>query len=394
MNQRHLTIIAVYLSGFLAGIALILFPSAGALFQNQDLHALSSSQYGVLFTPQTITAIGAAFLAARFAARFGMKAVLRGGLICLSLAMGLAMLSHLALDRGDLPFFILLAATACVGAGFGLTITALNAYAVDLFPGKENSAVTAAHIMTGLGQVGAALILSFFTAGGEKIDSWWGAPLTVALVVVGLIAFQYTLPLQLSSESQSQPRTMKGLPWTVWIYAGLVFLYGAVEGTFGNFTTLYLKNDALLSPADAALGLSFFWGAVTGGRFLFTLLALRRDPHFLYPLTPLIFGSIFLILPALEGRNLHLAAFALAGLALSFFFPYTISLATTGNSLQTPAISGTLVAAIQLGNGFSGNAVGMANESLALTTIFRFSAIYAVIMLAGILYLAKEQKHD
>lgn len=50
-SERHRTIGAVYLSGLLVGISLILFPSAGPLFTDPNFHNLNSGQFGALFTP-------------------------------------------------------------------------------------------------------------------------------------------------------------------------------------------------------------------------------------------------------------------------------------------------------------------------------------------------------
>lgn len=51
----------------------------------------------------------------------------------------------------NLDYTLIMVATGFLGTGFGLTITTLNPFAYDLFPGKEKSAVTALHIMLGLG---------------------------------------------------------------------------------------------------------------------------------------------------------------------------------------------------------------------------------------------------
>lgn len=385
-TQRWWTVACVYGSGLLAGIALILFPSAGPIFRGQ--YQLSSSQYGVLFTPQTIAAIGAGLVAGRLAQRWGMRTVLRGGLFSLLLALGLAVLSAAVPSA----FPVLLLATTCVGAGFSLTITALNAYAFDLFRGQENAAITGIHVMAGIGQFSAALLLSLVTQGGVYPERWWGAPLLIAGLIMVMAIAQLPLPLQLTAEASPTP-TQERLPGRVWIYALLVLIYGALEGTLGNFTPLYLRESAQLSMANAALGLSLFWGAVTTGRVLFTALALRVNPHFLYYLTPLIVGAVLFSLPALQGTAAHFIALITLGLALSFFFPYSISLASNENPALTATISGLMVAAIQLGNGLSSNVIGLANESLDLRTIFQGSALYTVIMLVGILALAKGSNH-
>ncbi|NJP04206.1 MAG: hypothetical protein HC837_00540 [Chloroflexaceae bacterium] len=52
----------------------------------------------------------------------------------------------------------------------GLAVTALNAYAFDFFRSYADAAVNALHVMAGVGQVGAALILSLF----RDLGFWWG----------------------------------------------------------------------------------------------------------------------------------------------------------------------------------------------------------------------------
>ncbi|NDJ35955.1 MAG: MFS transporter [Chloroflexi bacterium] len=381
--NRLLTVAAVYLSGLLVGISLILFPSAGPLLTDPDFHNLSSAQFGTLFTPQVITAILSSLLTAAIANRFGMKRVMQIGLGFVLLAMGLLAASQLVLSSA---YGILLAATAAMGAGFGFTISALNAYAFDLFPGNEDSAVTAIHVMTGTGQVGAALLLSFFLG----VGSWWGAPLTIAAAVVLMTVVQLTLPLKLSAEElPAAPSETRGggLPLRVWLFAVVTFAYGAIEGTFGNWAPLYLADAALLSPADAALGLALFWGSVTAGRVLFAAAATRINTRPLFVVTPFAVGIVFVVLPLLTGRIPHFTALIAAGLALSFFFPYSVSLASAEFPLMTAAVSGSLVAGLQFGAGLSANVIGLASESVGLSTVFQLSAGWAVLMAVLAVYL-------
>jgi hypothetical protein len=69
MSERSTQIFAVHASGFLVGVALIMFPSAGPLFTDPEFHNLSSAQFGVLFTPQIVTAITVSSLTAALATR-------------------------------------------------------------------------------------------------------------------------------------------------------------------------------------------------------------------------------------------------------------------------------------------------------------------------------------
>lgn len=397
-SGRSRSVIAIYASGLLIGIALILFPSAGPLFTDPAYHNLSSAQFGVLFTPQIITAIAASALTASAANRFGMKRVLVGGLCLALLAMALLIISQFAIGMGgDSAFIVLLLATGAVGAGFGFTISALNAFAFDLFPNKRDSAVTAIHIMTGIGQVGAALLLNLFVG----IDLWWGAPLAIAIAIVVMLAFQTAVPLRLSTErAAGQAREIAaassvggrgGLPLRVWLYALVVFTYGAIEGTFGNWTPIYLEEGAGLAMADAALGLSLFWGAVTVGRVIFALLAARFRVKPLYLAAPFVVGAVFVLLPTLSGTVTNFIALIVAGLAISFFFPYSVSLASAEYPARAAAVSGALVAGLQLGNGISANLVGVASQTIPLATIFQLSVVYALVMAGVVIYLGVSQ---
>ncbi|MCB0192017.1 MAG: MFS transporter [Anaerolineae bacterium] len=386
-KRRH-KIASVYLSGLLVGISLILFPAAGPLFTDPTLYALDATQFGLLFTPQIVMAVVASSLTATLAGRYGMKWVIVIGMVLTALAMLLLVMSNFLIGVSNSAFICLLAATAAIGAGFGFTISALNAYAFDLFPGKEDSAVTAVHVMTGIGQVGAALILSLFMG----LNIWWGAPLTIAVTVAVMISFLLTLPLKLSAENEapaamSHPASDGRLSGRIWLFAVVTFTYGAIEGTFGNWTPIYLETSAQLSAAQAVVGLSLFWAAVTGGRVIFALLAVRLNLRPVYAITPFVVGVIFILLPALGGPIANYGAIIIAGLALSFYFPYSVSLASAESPALTAAVSGLLVAGLQLGNGISANIVGLLSQSIDLATIFRLSAAYAVVMAVIVIYL-------
>ncbi len=385
-SERNQTVLAVYLSGLLQGIALIIFPAAGPLFTDPEFHGLSSGQFGVLFTPQIIAAIAASALSARLAAQFGLKRVLLAGLAADVVAMLLLATSHLFIGAGSLAFVLLLLATGAVGAGFGFTLSALNTYAFDLFPDRADAAVTGLHVLTGMGQVGASLVLNLFLG----LGMWWGAPLSVGIALALMLAFQLRLSMALAlvEEVKSQAATgMRRLPGRIWLYALAVFLYGASEATFGSWSPIYLAQDAGLAIMEAGLALSVFWGMVTIGRVLFTLIAARLKPRALYGMSPFVVVGVFLALPSLSGFVPNMAGLGLAGLALSFFFPYSVSLASAEEPELAPAVSGTLVAAIMLGTGVTANVVGLVREAVGLSMVFRLSSVHALLMAAVAVYL-------
>jgi hypothetical protein len=93
----------VYAAGVVQGIALVTFPAASTILTDPAEYDLSSTQYGTLFLPQVVTAITAALL-----------------------SMSLLLLSQFFTDDQSAAFVLLLLATASLGAGFGLTVPALN----------------------------------------------------------------------------------------------------------------------------------------------------------------------------------------------------------------------------------------------------------------------------
>ena len=123
----------VYAAGVVQGIALVAFPAASTILTDPDEYDLSSTQYGALFLPQVVTAIVAALLGGSLGGRLGIKRVYLAGLCAGLLSMGLLLLSALVAEDGSVAYLLLLLATACLGAGFGLTVLALNTLAAAAF---------------------------------------------------------------------------------------------------------------------------------------------------------------------------------------------------------------------------------------------------------------------
>jgi fucose permease len=392
VTEKKKTVAAVYLSGLLQGVALILFPAAGPLFTDPGFHALTSSQFGLLFTPQIVAAIAASAFAARCATYSGMKRMLLLGLVLNVLSMLLLAASHGLIGMGGLAYLLLLLGTSAVGAGFGFTISALNAYAFDLFQDRADAAVSGLHASIGMGQVGSSLILGFFLS----LGFWWWAPLVIGAALLLMIGFQLGLPMKLSTESTEPLSGVRNqpLPRRIWIYAVMVFLYGVCEATYGNWSPIYLEQDGGLTLSEAAVALSVFWAMVTAGRVLFALSAIWFRAQALHMVSPFVIAASFLVFPSLSGSLLSMLGLALAGLALSFFFPLSVSLASAEEPALASTVSGILVAALALGVGFSSNLVGFVRETLGLSLIFRLSSLYAFLMAMIVVYLAQTKESD
>ena len=72
---RRKEIAAVYGAGLIQGVALVTFPAASVVFTSASDYGLSRTEYGGMFVPQAITAIGSALLGAGLARRLGTKRI-------------------------------------------------------------------------------------------------------------------------------------------------------------------------------------------------------------------------------------------------------------------------------------------------------------------------------
>ncbi len=384
--MRIRKIISIYLSGFLVGITLVVFPAAGSILTDSNFHGFTSIQFGSIFLPQIVLAILTSLSAPSIAKKAGMKTVMLLGLIALFVSALLLGASNWFLE-GNTDYWIIMAGTAALGAGFGFTITALNPLAYILFPGKETSAVTAMHILLGAGTASAALFLNAFVNQGI----WYMAPFAIGGMILLMILF--TLPLDLKlPHSEDEDNVKRKIPFKIWLFALGVFLYGACEATFGNWGALFLEKSGGLSASEAALGLSLFWGFIALGRILFTFYALKFSTKWVYILAPFLVAVVFFTLPQVDGKAMLMTYMALGGLGMSVLFPLSISSATDQFPRYAAIISGVLVAAIQLGTGFSSNIIGFLNEHTELANLFQYSAGYALALGLLTFYLTSPQK--
>ena len=105
------------------GIALVTFPAASTIFTEPSQYGLSSSQYGTMFVPQVVTAVTTGLLGAGRLWADRVRAGLHKARAVAALpadlaAMMLLIVSWFAVADQPVPGYgLLLAATACLGAG-------------------------------------------------------------------------------------------------------------------------------------------------------------------------------------------------------------------------------------------------------------------------------------
>lgn len=355
MAQRN-EVAAVYLAGVIQGIALVTFPAAGAIFTSAAGYGLTSVEYGAMFVPQAIAAIAAALLGAGLTRRLGAKRIFLLGLVADLLAMLLLIVSQFVMREHQLAFSILLAATACMGVGFGLTVPAINTFAAAFFPEKVDKAILALNALLGLGTALAPVFVAIFVGWGI----WWGLPVLVSVLTLGLLAFSARLPLATATQPADPGGHAAKLPARFWLFAAFALTYGVCETMNGNWASIYMAHSLAADAALASLALTVFWATVTAGRILLAGIGKWLPPHRACVILPFIIAGAFVLTACLPKGNpaLGVAAFAVAGLGCSALLPLTISFGQKQLPTIAASVAGGLIAFYQIGYGIAAFGVG------------------------------------
>ncbi|MGH8739127.1 MAG: MFS transporter [Burkholderiales bacterium] len=380
-------------AGLIQGVALVTFPAASAVFTSAGDYGLSSTQYGGMFVPQAITAIGASLLGAGLTSRLGARRIFLLGLIANLAAMALLVVSPLAMNEQALAYTVLLLATGCLGAGFGLTVPTLNTFAAAFFPAKADKAVLALNALLGSGTALAPVFVALFVG----LGFWWGLPLLVGASILGLLWFSARLPLSQGAHpgGGAEKQAAAGLPTRFWVFAAFALLYGVCETMNGNWASLYMSTQLGASAAQASLALTVFWAMVTAGRILFAAIERWFPERSVCRILPLLVAAGFVATAALRPGHalLGIPAFGLAGLGCSALLPLAISFSQAELKTIGASVAGGLIAFYQVGYGIAAFGVGplQARAGVSLGAIYGGTTVVAVALAVVAPLIARRQ---
>ena len=376
-------------AGLVQGIALVTFPAASTIFTHS--YHLSGSQYGVIFVPQVATAIAASLLGAGvawpgLARRAGDKKLLLAGLLADLASMVLLIVSWLVVHQHAAAFGLLLGATACLGAGFGLSVPALNTLTAALHPAAVDRSVLVLNALLGLGTALAPVFVALFNG----LGFWIGLPLLAACLLAGLVGVSARLPLDPGPVSPRSSRSpgrgarpaAGGVPARFWVFAAFAVLYGFCETMNGNWSQLDVTSLGV-RPAVASLALTGFWALVTAGRVLLAAVQRWLPSRAAYHGLPFLLVAAFALIAALPSHapGAAVAAFCLAGLGCSALLPLTISFGQQRLASREAMVAGGVIACYQVGYGLAAFGVGpLTSAGVRLPTVFAASAVVAAVM--------------
>jgi MFS family permease len=392
MAQRH-EVVTVYAAGVIQGVGLVTFPAASGVFTSPAHFGLTSTEYGGMFVPQAIMAIAASLLGAGLRSRLGTKRIYLLGLLANLLAMTLLVASRFARSEHVMAYGILLVATSCMGIGFGFTVPALNTFAAAFFPRKVDKAVLALNALLGFGTALAPVFVALFVG----LGIWWGLPVLVGLLILGLLLFSFRLPLNEGERTAAAPASRGKFPLRFWIFASFVLLYGVCETMNGNWASLYLTKHFSASTAMASIALTMFWSMVTAGRILFALLEKWFPERQVFRVLPFVVAAAFVVSAAVPKTNAlpGVLSFALAGLGCSALLPLAISFGQKELAPISASVAGGLIAFYQIGYGIAAFGVGPLQTwaGFDLNTIYGGAAVIALAMAALSFLVTRQSAH-
>jgi MFS family permease len=383
----------IYAAGLVQGIALVTFPAASTILTAPGSYALSSGQYGAMFIPQVITAVTTSLLGAGLGRRFGGKQVYLAGLAGDLAAMVLLIVSHFVATDHAIAYPLLLAATACLGAGFGLTVPSINTFTAAFHPAAVDRSVLVLNALLGLGTALAPVFVTVFVS----LGFWLGLPVLAASLLVILFVVSLRLPLRAEPAARpAQPaspgaaagpgaaarRARTPVPAQFWVFAGFAVLYGFCETMNGNWSQLDMES-LRASATQASLALTVFWAMTTAGRVLFAVIARWFPSRLAYHLLPFLLAGVFALIAALPSGQpgLGILAFALAGLGCSALLPLTISFGQEKLTAVSGGVAGGVIAFYQLGYGIAAFGTGpLRSAGITLPAVFGISAAVAAAM--------------
>ena len=367
-------------AGAAQGIVLVTFPAASTIFTSPTRYDLSNAQYGVLFLPQVATAISASLLGAWLGRRVGTKRVYLAGVAAGLVSMLLLIVSQFVESDMSVAFPLLLVATAFLGAGFGLTVPALNTLTAAFHSDDVDSAVLTLNALLGLGTALAPVLVAVFVG----LGFWWGLPLMSALLLGTLFAISVKLPLRTPPPAAAQRSGRSAaVPARFWVFAAFAVLYGVCETVNGNWSQLDMTGELGASTTVAAIALTAFWGMVTLGRIGVSAVERRLPVRVTYRILPFLLAGAFVLVWLLPkgATGLGVVAFAIAGLGCSALLPLTISFGEEELASVSAEVAGGVIACYQLGYGFAAFGVGpLLDGGVTLPTVFGISAIVAVLL--------------
>ncbi len=256
---------AVYSGAFAEGAVAVSFFAYTGILISKSHYSLTLSQYGALFIPQVVAAVAATLFAARLGGWFRVGRAYLAGLSCSLAGMALLVATGLV-PRLPVSYPLLLAATALVGAGFGLSFPFVRGCAVSLRPLSARRQILLVNAMAGAGMA-AAPSYALLT---RRTVAWWSLPLLLGLLLIAQMVLSRSL--RAPPDGTPWPTGSRRLPAGFRLYPVLALAYG-ICALVCITASVRLSGVAHVRMTVQVLAEVGFWAAlVAGSRVVFALI--------------------------------------------------------------------------------------------------------------------------
>lgn len=384
MDNR--TSVGMYIAFFSLGlIGNILGPTLPAIRAEFDI---GLKWAGTLFSLQFAGSLVATLAAGYLSDIVGRKPLLVAGAAALS---GGVLIFAAATTQAA---WLLPAGAMLFGAGFGALDAAANAHINERFGTGSGPVMNRVHAFFGVGSLTGPLIAGAVIGAGY---SWRIAYLAAAAFPIIYLALISGETLAHAPEKWGMaPRDTGGPKQPSGDLAALVnrrfvllalalFIYVGVEVGVSGWGVTFLEKEFNQDVGAASVTVSLFWLAVTLGRFIHQRLAKRARYSVLMAAGG--FGAAGALIIVVFGTSGFVASlgFILTGLFLSGIFPTGLGLAGRLFPANFGAVSGSLIAAGNLGGALLPPVVGFMGGTVGLRVGMGF--LLAASLLIGVISL-------
>jgi hypothetical protein len=368
----------IYLTALVQGLALITFPAASVVFTSRTGYGLSAAQYGRMFLPQVVAVIAGSLLGPSVARRITTKAVYRYGLALSLASMAILMATAFVESVMSIDYPLLGAATALLGAGFGLTFSALHTYAGALHPVRTDSALLVLTAVLGLGM----LLAPGLEAAFQYLGTWWALPVLSAASITALLAASSRLPTGVGPDRTGVP-VARPVTSRHRLYMTLAVLYGICVVFPLMWSHLSAARQGTTVTSATLMVAAFWGGALVLGRAFFAGLERWPSAKAGYHLLPFVLlGGIAVASLASHHKAIAAAALLfLAAVACSALIPLLSGQREPDMTVMAAAATGAIICYYPIGYGVASASFGALRDTgMSSLEIFATIAAFTFVL--------------
>jgi MFS family permease len=380
-TMMHADRIAVYSGAFIEGTILVVFAAYTGIFVSRSHYGLTLPAYGLLFIPQVVAIVLAALFSLVVCCRIRARPTYLAGLSCSLLGLALLFATEWV-PRLAFSYPLLLASTAFVGLGGGLSYPFLRCYAVAMRPLRARRQIL---LINGLLAAGMAIAPAYALLTAVT-GIWWTLPLLLGFLLIA----EMVLSRSVRTPPEGAPvRRVWPLRPGLRAYPALALLYGvcavicitAPHHVTGSGSHIHLS---LLVLAEVA-----FWAAlVQGSRVVFAIIDGMRSGQRAASIAFFMIAICILLISHISRRYdiMHVGLYLLAAIGCAALLPIDARPGHEGIALVPLAVTGGIITLFPIGLGLSRYGYNIVSRS-GITPLEVFLGVALVGAIACMLLL-------